>query len=149
MDIHISLASVLNGLLYILGVSIGVFLIIVLNQIRKTVHNVNSIITSNIKTVNNALEEVPSIIENTKNISADVKYTVDKLKISLPGIFEDAHDVTSSVKKGTESVSNAVDSISSTFSETAATAAGSVNGYITIFRVISQIGKIVNQAKSK
>lgn len=147
-DIHISLLDLINVLLYLLGTSIGVLLLISLIQLFKTLQNISSIVSSNKEKLNTALSDVPSIVQNTKQISTDVKYTVEKLKISLPSIFEDAQDVSSSVKNGTESISNAVDSISSNLSETAATAMGSITSYISIIRTLYQIIKTISQQKS-
>jgi len=137
----------LQDLLLFLGCTllavIGVFLIVILWKTNKIVGTFRKMVDDNQDAVNRSLKALPGIMENTEQISINVKDTTDKLRVSVPVILKDAEFVANKTKDGVEIASSAIINVSTGVNDTVDAIKQEASDIGTYFHIVTEIIKII------
>jgi len=127
---------------------IGVFLIAILWKTNKMISTFKSIVESNQDAVNRTIKTLPGIMENAEQISGNVKITTDQLKVSGPVILKDAEFVANATKDGVEIASAAIINVSTGVNDTVDAIKQEAEEFGAYFHIAAEIIKIIIRAFS-
>lgn len=127
---------------------IGVFLIAILWKMNKIIGTFRSIVESNQDAVNRSIKTLPGIMENAEQISGNVKITTDQLKLSGPVILKDAEFVANATKDGVEIASAAIINVSTGVNDTVDAIKQEAEEFGAYFHIAAEIIKIIIRAFS-
>ncbi len=89
MLIQFTLQDLLILIAYLVGISAGIFLLVILWNINKTFGVVRSLLEDNQEEIKRTINTIPGTFENLEKISGNVKEASDELKVSVPVIVRD------------------------------------------------------------
>ncbi|MEI8200711.1 MAG: hypothetical protein WCG21_11665 [Eubacteriales bacterium] len=142
----------LQDLLLFLGCAllavIGVFLIAILWKTNKVIGVFRSMVESNQDSINKTIRTLPGIMENAEQISGNVKVTTDQLKVSGPAILKDAEFVANATKDGVEIASAAIINVSTGVNDTVDAIKQEAEDFGAYFHIAAEIIKIIIRAFS-
>jgi len=142
----------LQDLLLFLGCAllavIGVFLIAILWKTNKLIGTFRSMVESNQESINKTIRTLPGIMENAEQISSNVKITTDQLKVSGPVILKDAEFVANATKDGVEIASAAIINVSTGVNDTVDAIKQEAEDFGAYFHIAAEIIKIIIRAFS-
>lgn len=127
---------------------IGVFLIAILWKMNKIIGTFRSVVESNQDAVNRTIKTLPGIMENAEQISGNVKITTDQLKVSGPVILKDAEFVANATKDGVEIASAAIINVSTGVNDTVDAIKQEAEDFGAYFHIAAEIIKIIIRAFS-
>jgi len=127
---------------------IGVFLIAILWKMNKIIGTFRSVVESNQDAVNRTIKTLPGIMENAEQISSNVKITTDQLKVSGPVILKDAEFVANATKDGVEIASAAIINVSTGVNDTVDAIKQEAEEFGAYFHIAAEIIKIIIRAFS-
>ena len=111
MDGMISIKDLTNFVLFAIGVSVGVFLIIALINLNKLIKHVNQIIEENKANINTTMSVIPKAADNLNQAAVSVKSTVDKAGNMIENIEGTVSEAAATVEDTTEGLVDAVKAI--------------------------------------
>lgn len=135
-DLLIFLGSALLGI-------IGVLLILILWKTNKVMGAFRVIVDSNQEMIKKSLKTLPGIMENTEQISSNVKATTDKLNEAFPGMLKDTEYITHETKNAVEAASSAVMNVSTGVNDTVDAIKQEASDFGTYFHIVTEIVKII------
>lgn len=142
----------LQDLLLFLGCAllavIGVFLIAILWKTNKVIGTFRSMVESNQDSISRTIRTLPGIMENAEQISSNVKITTDQLKVSGPVILKDAEFVANATKDGVEIASAAIINVSTGVNDTVDAIKQEAEDFGAYFHIAAEIIKIIIRAFS-
>jgi len=142
----------LQDLLLFLGCAllavIGVFLIAILWKTNKVIGTFRSMVESNQDSISRTIRTLPGIMENAEQISSNVKITTDQLKVSGPVILKDAEFVVNATKDGVEIASAAIINVSTGVNDTVDAIKQEAEDFGAYFHIAAEIIKIIIRAFS-
>ena len=127
---------------------IGVFLIAILWKMNKIIGTFRSVVESNQDAVNRTIKTLPGIMENAEQISSNVKITTDQLKVSGPVILKDAEFVANATKDGVEIASAAIINVSTGVNDTVDAIKQEAEEFGAYFHIAAEIIRIIIRAFS-
>jgi len=136
--------ALLLGLLTIVGIVFGVYLIIVLARLAGTMKKVNKLVGDVDEPVSKTVGQLPDLIKKLDGVTADVAVLTQSAKESVPAVLNDVQTMTGTVRGGVEAVGGAAKSVGdsvSSFFHPAKQAGG--GGLGAIVDVIGQIMSVV------
>lgn len=142
----------LQDLLLFLGCAllavIGIFLIAILWKMNKVIGTFRSMVESNQDSISRTIRTLPGIMENAEQISSNVKITTDQLKVSGPVILKDAEFVANATKDGVEIASAAIINVSTGVNDTVDAIKQEAEDFGAYFHIAAEIIKIIIRAFS-
>ena len=148
MVIQFTVQDLLLFLGCVLLAVIGVFLIAILWKTNKMIGTFKSIVESNQDAVNRTIKTLPGIMENAEQISGNVKITTDQLKVSGPVILKDAEFVANATKDGVEIASAAIINVSTGVNDTVDAIKQEAEEFGAYFHIAAEIIKTIIRAFS-
>jgi methyl-accepting chemotaxis protein len=135
-DLLLFLGSALLGI-------IGVLLILILWKANKVMGTFRIMIDSNQELIKRSLKTLPEIMENTEQISSNIKGTTDKLNEAFPGMLKDTEYITHETKNAVEAASTAVMNVSTGVNDTVDAIKQDASDFGTYFHIVTEIIKII------
>ncbi len=132
----------------LLGI-IGVLLILILWKTNKVMGVFRTMVDSNRASINRSMQALPAIMENTEQISSNVKDTTDKLNESFPEMLKDAEYITHETKNAVKVASSTVMNVSSGVNDTVDAIKQEASDFGTYFHIVTEIFKIIFHSFSK
>ncbi len=133
--------ELLLGLLVLVGIVFGIFLIILLARLAGMMKKVNNLVSNINEPVTRTVDQLPDLIKKLDGVAGDVSVLTFSAKESVPAMLDDVQTMTGTVRVGVEAIGGAAQSvgegISSFFRPAKETRSGSVLGYIV--DIISQV----------
>jgi len=148
MIIQFTLQDLLLFLGCILVTVIGVLLVAVLWKLNKVMGTCKSMVETNKDSINKAMKALPGIMENSEEISKNIKITSDQLSKSGPLILKDAEFITHTAKDGVEIASAAIVNVSTGVNDTVDAIKQEASEFSTYFHIAAEIIKIIIHAFS-
>lgn len=127
---------------------IGVLLVAILLKANKVMGICKTMIETNKDSITRTIQAVPVIMENSEQITKNVKITTDQLSKSGPVILKDAEYITSTAKEGVEIASAAIINVSTGVNDTVDAIKQEASDFSTYFHIASEIIKIIINAFS-
>lgn len=107
MDATITINELFSFVLYLLGIGLLFYMIILVRNINGIVVKARQIVDGREKEIDAALKEVPDIMSNTNNIVSNVSHITDDTKELVEKVSPDITDILSNAS----SISKKVDTI--------------------------------------
>lgn len=114
MSANLTVQDLFKLILFLLGIGIGAYLIMILANINKLIKQARSITESNIKEIDTTIKQLPEISVNINAITREAKTTLVNL---APEVNELLHNV-NSISGKVENVANLIDDTTSKVNET-------------------------------
>lgn len=151
MNATLTIQDLFKLILFLLGIGVGTYIILVLNNINKLLGQARSLAAANYDEIDTTIKQLPEISENINAITKDAKNTlikltpeVDSLLHNINSISGKVEDITNIIDDTTQKVGDTVEVVSDSIAETALSFkfnAKNVTEYLTIIREIMEIVK--------
>lgn len=143
MTIQFTLQELFNFLAYVVGISVGIFLLIILWNINKILGTLRTIIVSNQKEIEDTITTLPGIFENTEQITSNVKETTDRLKVSVPAIVEDVEGVSKVTREKIEFAGVVIENVGSGINDVVDVFKKETSEYAAYYNVLKEVFQII------
>lgn len=114
MSANLTVQDLFKLILFLLGIGVGVYLIMILANINKLIKHARAIAESNTKEIDTVIKQLPEISVNVNAITREAKTTLEKLS---PEVNELLHNV-NSISGKIENVASLIDDTTSKVNET-------------------------------
>ncbi|MDR7870671.1 MAG: hypothetical protein RIN55_07435 [Tissierellaceae bacterium] len=126
MDANLTIQDLFTIILFIVGIGVGIYFILVLSKVNKILGQAKDMIESNIKEIDTTIKQLPDISININDITKETKETLTELKPEINGLIhninsisDQASCITNTVKGTTDKVSQTVDDVTNSITDTA------------------------------
>ena len=115
-SITIDLMDLLLGLLIIVGILLGVYLIILLARLGGAVKKLSVLVDEIDGPVTETIKDPPGLMKKVDQVADDVSVLTESARTSVPAVLKDVESMTGSVRGGVDAVGGAAKSIGNSFS---------------------------------
>jgi methyl-accepting chemotaxis protein len=143
MVIQFTLQELMIFLVCALGIAVGALSIPILWNLKKIVGTLRSLVETNQESINKSIRTMPGIFENAEQISSDVRETTDKLKGSVPTILGDVESVTHTAKGSLEFAGVVMENVGSGINDTISAYKRETSSIMNYFQIIEEILEII------
>lgn len=153
MNANLTVQDLFKLILFLLGIGVGIYVILILNNLNKLLKGIRDLADSNTKEIDTTIKQLPGISENINAITKDAKNLLEDLSPEVGGILKNANQISGQVENVTKLVSDAtskvndtVDVVTDSIAETALAFqynAKSINDYINIVKEVLEFIKSV------
>lgn len=126
MEANLTVKDLFTLILFLVGMGVGIYFILVLSKINKILGQAKDMIESNIKEIDSTIKQLPDISYNVNEITKETKNTLAVLSPEISGlvhninsISDQASSITKTVKDTTDKVSDTVDNVTDSITDTA------------------------------
>lgn len=156
MDANLTVKDLFTLILFLVGIGVGGYFILVLSKINKILGQAKDMIESNIKEIDTTIKHLPDISNNVNEITKEASRTITQIGPELSGlvhninsISDQASEITNTVKATTDKVSETVDDVTNSITDTALAfqyGSKTFTDYINIFmEVFETIKNMINK----
>ena len=153
MEITVNLMDLLLTLLVLVGVTAGVFLVVLLARLIRPLKNLSQLSADLHGPLTQTAEQLPALIRRIDSISMDVSVLTKSANENVPAILGNTRTITGLARTGVEAVGSAAENISSgvtSFFSPAQEPPDTVSSVIEIVRQVLQIvGLFTHSEKEK
>lgn len=126
MDANLTVKDLFTLILFLVGIGVGIYFILVLSKINKILGQAKDMVESNLKEIDTTIKQLPGISYNVNEITKEAKETLTQLSPEINGlvhnintISDQASSITKTVKDTTDKVSDTVDNVADSITDTA------------------------------
>ena len=156
MSANLTIQDLFKLILFLLGIGVLTYLILVLNNIKKILGQVSAMAESNIKEIDTTIKQLPEISQNINAITKEAKDTLINLTPEVNGLIHNINSISGKV----EGISNVIDDtthkvgdtvglVSDSIAETALAFKFNVKNATDYLTLIKDIIEIVKKALYK
>ena len=120
MVFQFTLQDLMLFLVCALGIAAGILLLPILWNIKKVVDALRSLVETNQEFIQKTIQTMPGILENAGQISSNVRETTEKLKFSVPVILQEVEYITSAAKGSIALAGDVIENMGTGINETIA-----------------------------
>lgn len=150
MDTPISLQELLKFIMYLLGIGVLAYLLIILKNAADIIKNVQKLSDENYDNINEAVASTSNIIKSVDSITNTLDETLENISPEVDGIVHSANNITSRVESVSDLMDNAahkisgtVDNVTGNINDTADRLNESVNNITFYLSIINEIVGII------
>lgn len=145
--------DLLLGILAIVGIVFGIYLIIVLARLAGTMKRVNKLVEEIDEPVSQTVVQLPGLLKKLDSVADDVSVMTDSAKESVPAVLNDVQTMTGTVRSGVEAVGGAAQAVgegfASLFGAGRKTTQGPGFNLGNLVEIISQVVSVVGLFTSR
>lgn len=151
MNASLTIQDLFQLILFLLGIGVGTYLILVLNNVNKLLGQARTLAKANYNEIDTTIKQLPEISENINAITKEAKTTlikltpeVDSLLHNINAISGKVEGITTILDDTTQKVGDTVGLVSDSINETALAFkfnAKNVTEYLAILREILEIAR--------
>jgi methyl-accepting chemotaxis protein len=126
VDANLTVQDLFKLILFLVGIGVGTYFILVLSKINKILGQAKGIIDANMKELDTTIKQLPEISQNVNDITRETKEVltelgpeVGDLVHNINSISEQASSITNTVKDTTEKVGSRVEDVAESIADTA------------------------------
>lgn len=126
MEANLTVKDLFSLILFLVGIGVGIYFIMVLSKINKILGQAKDMIEANLKEIDTTIKQLPDISYNVNEITKEANKTLAQLSPEISGlvhninsISDQASSITKSVKDTTDKVSDTVDNVTDSITDTA------------------------------
>lgn len=126
MDANLTIQDLFKLILFLVGIGVGTYLILVLSKINRILGQAKDMVEANVKEIDTTIKQLPEISYNVNEITKEANMTIKELGPELGGlvhninsISEQASSITNTVKDTTDKVSETVGDVTNSITDTA------------------------------
>lgn len=151
MNASLTIQDLFQLILFLLGIGVGTYLILVLNNVNKLLGQARTLAKANFNEIDTTIKQLPEISENINAITREAKTTLIKLTPEVDSLLHNINSISGKVEgitnildDTTQKVGDTVGLVSDSISETALAFkfnAKNVTEYLAILREILEIAR--------
>ena len=151
MNASLTIQDLFQLILFLLGIGVGTYLILVLNNVNKLLGQARTLAKANYNEIDTTIKQLPEISENINAITKEAKTTLIKLTPEVDSLLHNINSISGKVEgitnildDTTQKVGDTVGFVSDSISETALAFkfnAKNVTEYLAILREILEIAR--------
>ena len=151
MNASLTIQDLFQLILFLLGIGVGTYLILVLNNVNKLLGQARVLAKANYNEIDTTIKQLPEISENINAITREAKTTLIKLTPEVDSLLHNINSISGKVEgitnildDTTQKVGDTVGLVSDSISETALAFkfnAKNVTEYLAILREILEIAR--------
>jgi len=143
MIIQFTVLQLMTFLIFALAIVAGIMLLPILWNVKKVVGSLRSLVETNQDLMKKNIKTISATLENAEQISSNVLYTTDKLKISVPLILENAESVTQNAKGTMGLAAVVVENMGAGINDTIEDYKRDTSGFMSYFHIVEDVLKII------
>ena len=143
MLFQFTLLDLMLFLICVLGIAAGSLLLPILWNTKKLVGRLHTLVETNQEYMNKTIRTMPGIFENLGQISSSVRETTAELNISVPVILQEVEYVTNAAKESIEIAGAVMENLGSGIDATIAAYKKDTPNYMAYFRIIEEALQII------
>ncbi len=146
MTATITIQELFTFILYLLGIGLLVYLILLIKNVNKLITKARQIVEENTKEIDTSLKQLPDISTNINYITKDVKDLVEKTSPNLQDLMVNASSITNKLDTSSDKRFDAIDSVSDSVGHTAVTIKDNINNVTDYIVLIMDVIDIIKNA---
>lgn len=126
MDANLTVKDLFSLILFLVGIGVGIYFIMVLSKINKILGQAKDMVEANIKEIDTTIKQLPDISYNVNQITKEANRTLTEIGPEINGLIhninsisDQAWAITNTVKATTDKVSGTVDDVTDSITDTA------------------------------
>jgi len=143
MVFQFTLQDLMFFLVCALGIAAGILLLPILWNIKKVVGALRSLVDTNQEFIQKTIRSMPGILEDAGQISSNVRETTNKLKISVPVILQEVEGVANATKGSIELAGTVMDNMGAGINETIADYNKDTPGFMAYLHIFEEVLQII------
>lgn len=143
MQITVNLMELLLALLILVGVALGVFLVVFVFRLIQTLKKVAQLSDAIQEPLSQTVGQLPAIMQRIDKISSDIETLTKVSNESVPSILNDTKAITATARAGVEMIGMTAENISTGFSSIIGPEREKPDNISSIIGIVSQILEIV------
>lgn len=130
MDATLTIQDLLKFILFLLGIGVLTYLIIILRNLSKILGQVRIIADENAKEIDTTIKQLPEISENVNAITKEAKDTLINLQPEINGLLHNVNSISTKV----EGITNLIDDTTHKVGDTVGIVTDSISETATAFK---------------
>lgn len=156
MDATLTVQGMFQLILYLVGIGIGIFLIMVLRNANKILGQISNVVETNREEIDITVKQLPEITANVNSITKEVNTLLNDLSPEINELLENVNNVSDRVDniagiidQTTSKVGDTVDLVSDSIAETAITFQYNAQDITDYFQIGKEVIKNVKSILNK
>lgn len=149
MTATLTIRNLFKLILYILGIGVLVYLIILIKNLNNTISNIKNLLYQNEKEIDATIKQLPYISQNINDISEDTKKLVKSVSPDAIELVNNANSLSQKLDNTSGKVCDAIEEISESISSTASTIESNVKNASDYVELIVDIINIIRSTLRK
>ena len=114
MTANLTVQDLFKLVLFLLGIGVGAYLIMILGNVNKILKQVRTVTETNMKEIDTTIKQLPEITANVNAITKETKNTLVNLTPEINALLHNVNSISGKV----ENVANLIDDTTSKLNET-------------------------------
>lgn len=144
MQVTVDIMDLLLALLILVGVALGIFLIVLVAHLIRTLKNLAELTSDLHDPLTQSAGQLPDLIRKVDGITKDMSVVAKSANENIPEILTDARTITGTARAGVEAVGSAAESVTSGISSLFHPASEHTDNVSSIIGIVSQVIQIVS-----
>lgn len=156
MTTPITIQDLFKLILFLLGIGVMTYLILILKNITKLLKKVNDIAEANEECIDTTIKQLPGISENINSITKSTDVVIKDLMPEINGLVHNINrisgkvgSITDSIDSTTYKVAETVDSVTDSISETAYAFHNNFKSVSDYMQIITEVMEIIKNIIKK
>jgi methyl-accepting chemotaxis protein len=156
MDITLTLQDLLKLILFLLGIGVLSYLLLILRNVNKTVGQAQGMLEANAKELDTVIKQLPEITANINKLTSESTKLVSEMSPDISGLVHNVNGITSKiddianiVDKTGHTVEDTVGLFTDTLAETALAFQFNAKNVTSYIEIIKEIIDIVRSSLKK
>lgn len=150
MDATLTVQGMFQLLLYLVGIGVGIFLILVLKNASKILGQISSVVEDNKEEIDITIKQLPEITTNINSITKEVDTLINDISPEINELLESVNTLSGKVEniagvidETTEKVGDTVDVVTDSIVETAVAFQYNTQDISDYFQIVKEVIKNV------
>ncbi len=114
MSASLTIKDLFSLILFLLGIGIGVYLVLILSKINKILSSASDVVEGNMEELDSTIKTLPEISYNVSEISKETNYAIKTLTPELEKVLKDTSHISERVSGITDSVGDSTKKLEKT-----------------------------------
>lgn len=146
MDATITVKELLTFILYILGIGLLGYLVVLIKNANKIISKARKILEENEEEIQTTLEQLPDISTNVNCISEDLRELIEDISPEVTDIVTNANSITEKLDDTSDNVLGAIDVVTESVTDAALAIESNVRNAADYIQLVMDIIEIVKNA---
>jgi methyl-accepting chemotaxis protein len=156
MDVTLTLQDLLKLILFLLGIGVLGYLLLILRNVNKTIGQAQVLLEENSKELDSTIKQLPEITANINKLTSETTKLVSEMSPDISGVVHNVNGITSKiddianiVDKTGHTVEDTVGLLTDTLAETALAFQFNAKNVTSYIEIIKEIIEIVRSSLKK
>lgn len=156
MDANLTVQDLFKLILFLIGIGVGTYFILVLSKINKILGEAKDMVESNLKEIDTTIKQLPDISYNINGITKEANNMIKELTPEINGLIHNineisgqASSITNTVMKTTDKVGSTVEEVTNSITDTALAFQYGSKTFTDYINIIVELFEILKNMLSK